>query len=513
MADRLQIEIGLDGAEEVNQRLKQIEQTSAAATRGVVNFTSTVIRLGDALAKLAASATVAAGAAMVKFAESASQVEKSLTQLQAVTAQSFENLSAMQQVFAAGGTSAKDFASSMSKLAKSVDDVAQKIKAQNALEMFGPKQGKALIDWANDVDAISQQFAHLGEAVLGVGNRISNGLTTLDTQTKAVLNSLAKVSDPNERWLQLADILKSLSTADAAKIGENLGLKPEQINTLRQGSEILRALAEEAKLLGLTLTTANQQALQQMAQGWNQFSAFTSAALQKLGAAAAPAFAAIVAAANTATVQITQDFENMPLDQAIANIGNRLAPVFAQIANILGPVMEQVGVALGEALFRGILEQLGILAPAIRSAVQGASGSGGGSSSSDGGGGNSGMAGGGLIAGRGSGTSDSNLAWVSRGEHIMPAAAVARPGMLAFLEALRRSGGDLGRVLGMGALGPIRRFAEGGPVGPNLGTLHLALPGGGSVPVHASIDAVGQLRQAAALAQVRSGGRKPSRYS
>src|SRR6478672_6877746 len=69
-------------------------------------------------------------------------------------------------------------------------------------------------------------------------------------------------------------------------------------------------------------------------------------------------------------------------------------------------------------------------------------------------------AGGGLIGGRGTGTSDSNLAWVSRGEHIMPARAVAQPGVLALLEALRRSGGDLSWVLGQ-----IGRFAMGGPVG------------------------------------------------
>src|SRR5204862_5631411 len=70
-----------------------------------------------------------------------------------------------------------------------------------------------------------------------------------------------------------------------------------------------------------------------------------------------------------------------------------------------------------------------------------------------------GMASGGLLGGRGTGTSDSNLAWLSRGEHIMPARAVAQPGVLAFLEALRRSGGNLGQVLdGMG------RFALGGMV-------------------------------------------------
>jgi hypothetical protein len=126
---------------------------------------------------------------------------------------------------------------------------------------------------------------------------------------------------------------------------------------------------------------------------------------------------------------------------------------------------------------------------------------------------------GGLIGGRGTGTSDSNLAWVSRGEHIMPARAVSQPGVLAFLEALRRSGGNLSRVLdGMG------RFAAGGLVTmPALGgggtgamshAVTIQFPG---LPVisglRASSDVVGELQRAAAMAQVRSGGRKPSRYT
>ena len=128
---------------------------------------------------------------------------------------------------------------------------------------------------------------------------------------------------------------------------------------------------------------------------------------------------------------------------------------------------------------------------------------------------------GGLLGGRGTGTSDSNLAWVSRGEHIMPARAVARPGVLAFLEMLRMSGGDLRRVLdGMGrfALGglvprAIPAFATGGLAG-GMSNVTIQFPGlpeiGG---LRASSGAVDELRKAAALAQVRSGGRKPSRYS
>jgi hypothetical protein len=126
------------------------------------------------------------------------------------------------------------------------------------------------------------------------------------------------------------------------------------------------------------------------------------------------------------------------------------------------------------------------------------------------------FAGGGTVGGRGTGTSDSNLAWVSRGEHIMPARAVRQPGVLAFLEALRRSGGNLSRVLdGMGrfAMGGLAlpRFAEGGING--MSNVTIQFPGlqpiGG---LRAPADVVEELRKAAAMAQVRSGGRKPSRY-
>jgi len=129
------------------------------------------------------------------------------------------------------------------------------------------------------------------------------------------------------------------------------------------------------------------------------------------------------------------------------------------------------------------------------------------------------FAGGGLLGGRGTGTSDSNLAWVSRGEHIMPARAVAQPGVLAFLEALRRSGGNLSRVLdGMGrfALGgvvPRMAFAGGGAVG-SMSHVTIAFPGLPAISgLRASSAVVDELHRAAALAQVRSGGRKPSRYS
>jgi hypothetical protein len=126
---------------------------------------------------------------------------------------------------------------------------------------------------------------------------------------------------------------------------------------------------------------------------------------------------------------------------------------------------------------------------------------------------------GGLLGGSGSGTSDSNLAWVSRGEYITPARAVSQPGVLAFLEALRRSGGNL-----RGVLDNMGRFALGGMVMPTLsipafaggGMNHVSIHFPGLSPIEglrAPSSVVDELRNAAAMAQVRSGGRKPSRYS
>jgi hypothetical protein len=131
-----------------------------------------------------------------------------------------------------------------------------------------------------------------------------------------------------------------------------------------------------------------------------------------------------------------------------------------------------------------------------------------------------GFAAGGFIGGRGTGTSDSNLAWVSRGEHIMPARAVRQPGVLALLEGLRRSGGNLTRVLdglgrfALGGLVPrsVPAFAAGGAVG--MSNVTIQFPGVQPISgLRASAGVVDELHRAAALAQVRSGGRKPSRYS
>ena len=121
-----------------------------------------------------------------------------------------------------------------------------------------------------------------------------------------------------------------------------------------------------------------------------------------------------------------------------------------------------------------------------------------------------GMASGGVIGGSGTGTSDSNLAWVSRGEHVMPAAAVAQPGVLSLLETLRTSGGSL-RGIGRFATGgvvsmPALASASGGM--GHLGTVDLRTDHG-SVTMMASTSAVDQLSRMAVQKRITSTGRKP----
>jgi hypothetical protein len=467
-------------------------------------------------------------ASLAKFASAAEQTEKALTELQKVSGISFQSLSALQQVFAAGGTNAEKFASEFGNLTEKIAEAGIQEKTRHA--------SKDAVEWANNVRNVAGQFD-----VLAAGFRTTfSPLTTLDTKVKALLESLSKARTPAEQWLKLADIFKSLSSdLDRVQLGKALGLSPESITTLSQTSAAIQRLHIEAQQLGLTLTAGNQQALQTMAEQWNQFTALLSAFFQKIGAEAAPAFGQLLASFRPVMQQIVSDFQDLPLDQAIANLGDRLAPAFNAITELLSPIFVQMGNALGTAFVTAVsdavkgaisqifanfgqelltnwqilLENLRRLgrhfAPEPGSPAERLFGGGDGLP----------MASGGLIGGRGTGTSDSNLAWVSRGEHIMPARAVMQPGVLAFLEALRRSGGNLRGLLdGMGHFahgGIVPRsalaFAQGGPVGSSSGRiLNLTIEGRSFIGLSIPESTAQSLERFAVYSQIASTGRKPS---
>ena len=73
-------------------------------------------------------------------------------------------------------------------------------------------------------------------------------------------------------------------------------------------------------------------------------------------------------------------------------------------------------------------------------------------------------AGGGILGGLGTGTSDSNLAWFSRGEYLVRAAVVQEPGVLRHLEDLNRRGAGALVAPPVVVTVPAPRFAAGGLV-------------------------------------------------
>ena len=71
---------------------------------------------------------------------------------------------------------------------------------------------------------------------------------------------------------------------------------------------------------------------------------------------------------------------------------------------------------------------------------------------------------GGVLGGIGTGTSDSNLAWFSRGEYLVRAAVVREPGVLRHLDELNRRGAQALVQTPVLIDAPVPRFAEGGLV-------------------------------------------------
>ena len=267
-------------------------------------------------------------------------------------------------------------------------------------------------------------------------------------------------------------------------------------------------------------------AIAQQVINWELVAGVGGAAWQNVSAAIQESLAAVLDFINVLpNVQMNEDTINAIVEAwgMISEAIQGAASVVDQFANTINNIpwdqVQAQGVGAWDAITRAIERAIAALQRyiALLAAVGGRGPGGGGGA----GGGGGGERYGGLIGGRGTGTSDSNLVWVSRGEHIMPARAVRQPGVLAFLEMLRRSGGNL-----RGALDDMGRFASGGLVaspipalaagGLNGGMSNVTIQFPGLPPIsglRASSDVVKELRNAAVLAQVRSGGRKPSRYT
>jgi X-X-X-Leu-X-X-Gly heptad repeat protein len=519
------------------------------AVGGVVvrDLSTEITRLGTGLARslgplagvsralgpigLAAGALAGGTVALVRFASAAEDTAKALTQLQAITGQSFTNLSALQNVFAQGGTTAKDFASQMTSLTNRVADVGQQKKIEDA--------GQEWTQLANGISNLRDKFNNLANGATAA----FSPLTTLDSKVKALLQSVAQ-AQAGDQLGKLADIFRSLSDLDRARIGGQLGFSPEAIRTLSLGSAGMRQMTADVRALGIALDVIDQKNLQTLIQSQNQAGALFDGLRQKIGALAAPAIASFWNGFTNQIRELVPQFSRIgdligrmdfsSLGAAAANFlltlakiaegwaaifsgnaqfGQAISNAFAQIGPLLVGVATQLGLAMGQGLISGIISAIQSAAGSIFEAIKGALGIGGGGAAGAPSGGESGFAAGGLLGGSGTGTSDSNLAWVSRGEFIMPARAVSQPGVLQLLEQLRR--GALNFAMGglVPRPGMIPAFANGGLTG-GMSNVTIQFPGAPEISgLRASATTVNQMRHEAAMAQVRSGGRKPSRYS
>ena len=305
-------------------------------------------------------------------------------------------------------------------------------------------------------------------------------------------------------------------TADAiAVLGPKLGV--EFVQALRTGGVAVDAFVNSVRTM--TQDQANaanlwEQNSNRMSSAWERFKVSIGGDL--LATNTMRELTSILEGLNTlinaSSEQWAAAFSN--IGQAVVGLLAKLGELEVKLAGAIWDAFTSAGTAAINAVI-GALDRLWEKLKGIGAAIAGAFSGGGGTPGSTTP--IPGNASGGLIGGRGSGTSDSNLAWVSRGEHIMPARAVQQPGMLALLEALRRSGGNLrgvmdgmGRFAGGGMVPRLPAFAAGGLVGgmPHLGTVDLRTDHG-SVRLMAGGSAMEQLSRLATTKRMTSTGKKP----
>jgi hypothetical protein len=389
---------------------------------------------------------------------------------------------------------AKAVTQTMANLAKT----SAEMHAEQDAEFWGT-QAKFMKAAANDAGRVADQFMNIARGI----KQVINPLTSAKTETEAFIIVLERsgisvndvMADTKklgeaafQASLQAADLYKNMSPIEKLNfehVLKSLGFTDEQIKSIEKGRDALQQARAEAE-----------------ASSWENW----APAFRKIGEAitsAATAAGEFFKSIGAAVAAFAADFGKRLIDAVNLSLEQGAAAIKAFVTTPVEGAWQWVKDAWAATL-NWIAEKWA----AFKAKV----GLGGGGSTSTPEPASS-NAGGGLLGGRGSGTSDSNLAWVSRGEHIMPAHAVSQPGVLAFLEALRLSGGNLRAALhGMG------RFALGGLVlpafaGGGMNNVSIHFPGLPEITgLRASSAVVSELQRAAALAQVRSGGRKPSRY-
>jgi hypothetical protein len=463
----------ISGAVQTATRLETLVGVVAKVEAGFANVGAAAASFGRALGPIGIAAT-AVGIGLVKvMADAATAISKADAEAIKLGL-SIEKFSQLKQGFEAAGLSAKAVESGMSAIGKAIEQakLAQVTKEvtdlQNQLKVglggVGLSQFSKLIEMAQGVgkaaEAAQKALADFGITQLNLTHSLPDFINKFGGDVPKAVAAFVE---------QLRTMPDSANRTERAIAGlGDAGV--ELVQAFRIGAITADQFRE--RLTNLTQEQANAANL--VTSEWN-----------KLG----------IAFENLKTTfggtLLTQDVKDLA---AILNVINDLlkpeswtnwgAAASAAILDIIAKIGE-------------LLDKLASI-PSWLGKVLGGGGEPGSVTPAPG------MAGGGIIGGAGSGTSDSNLAWVSRGEHIMPAAVVRQPGVLALLEQLRHGMGHF--ALG-GVVPGLPRFADGGLVG-HLGTVDLRT-NYGSATVMASASAVEQLSRLAVTRRMTSTGRKP----
>lgn len=560
--------------------LLHLASSANTAVKAIGLFTPELAAMGTALVPVVGGiAAVVVGfevleKAATKAAKGYEQLNHSLQTLASNTEQSFDSLQRGQAAFGQLGISADKFGGIITKISETLGSFDPKVQetfnqllesekamleAQIKLQDLGGSRvalgtyerlaqitqqlelatgdlAKAEADAAAKADAFAKASANGLEKLLPIVRQIEEGqkgltfdsLVTAESKIRAVTASMKEAENSGKAAGQvLVQFVASADRLTAIKVGAAFGITEADVDRIRSlGGQlgVVDQIWQRIQSAGVLIPPESAAAFDQMRDSIVGADAAYVRFQQSLQSSA---FAALAADASRVLNDIKAGFFNAAaavvetFNQVASSVSNVVANTRREFET-LGSVLTPLGSALVQ-VFTDPMAALNNLIAGVQTLIDKflvwLRLKGGGAPAASGGGSTPGMAAGGLLGGRGTGTSDSNLAWVSRGEYITPARAVAQPGVLAFLEALRRSGGNLSRVLdGMGrfALGGMvprmPAFATGGLAGGSHVTIQFpGLPAIGGL--RASSDVVDQLHRAAALAQVRSGGRKPSRYS
>lgn len=372
---------------------------------------------------------------------------------------------------------------------------------------------------SNSVGGFSKQIVNLGKVVSDHGDlwvsafkKVNTSIagtltpiTGLKDQIAATASGITKVTDGTGQVL--ADVKTS-----ATGVGAAIGQVASSVKDLGDTSD---ALAKAANITGVA-DAANQVVLALKAAGDEAQTVadgiVAAAGEASKGWAAVPqAISDAAAAAQTGVATLIAAFQGVgdAIGAAFASVGPAVTAAFAGVVDNISSQLDLVRAATA-AFVADVQSQLAALEASIAAAQAAASGA----QAVEG------HAAGGPIGGPGTGTSDSILARVSRGEFIIKARAVSHygAGLFAALNNMRLprelpgfSMGGLASAIGS-ALGPSRlpAFAAGGSVGGGR-PINLSIDGK-TFGLVAPDDTADSLSRFVMSKRVRSSGTRPGWY-